>query len=33
MFEKIKEIGDKYRVSDLEVYLERIGEYLEYDNL
>ena len=31
LFKRIKELGDKFRLSDLEVYLERISEYLEYD--
>ncbi len=31
LFKRVKELGDKFRLSDLEVYLERISEYLEYD--
>ena len=33
LFNRVKELGDRFRLSDLEVYMERIQEYLEYDSL
>lgn len=32
LFNRVRELGDKFRLSDLEVYMERISEYLEYDS-
>jgi len=33
LFKKIGELGDKYRLSDYEVYLERIMEYIDFDTI
>lgn len=30
LFEKVKDIGDRYRVSDYEVHMEYVKEYLDY---
>lgn len=32
LFNRVRELGDRFRLSDLEVYMERIQEYLEYDS-
>ena len=32
LFNRVRELGDKFRLSDLEVYMERISDYLEYDS-
>jgi len=31
LFKRIREMGDKFRLSDFEVYLERITEYIDLD--
>lgn len=33
LFKKISEIGDKYRISDYEVYMEKIIEYMDLDTI
>ena len=33
LFRRISELGDKYRLSDYEVYMERIMEYIDFDTV
>jgi len=33
LFKRISELGDKYRLSDYEVYMERIMEYIDFDTI